>query len=88
MFAKYRSYLEEIDYLESRVNALEDILRSANIVIPQNFAPAIIDSITTAQASVEGRLLPDANEPDNDQLFREMLIILENDNGAEAGSSN
>lgn len=69
--------------MENRVAALESILRQANINVPDNFGRAIIESINTARAAVEGTLLPDADEPDNDQLFHEMLNILENGNDDE-----
>ncbi len=67
--------------------ALEGILRQANIEIPPNFASAIIDSLSTAQAAVDGTLVPDADEPDNDQLLHEMLNILENNNNSAGPSS-
>lgn len=93
MFSKYQSYLQEIDQLENRIAALETLLRDANIEVPDNFGRAVIESIGTARAAVEGTLLPDEDEPDNDQLFREMMKILENedddgDDNDGAGPSN
>ncbi len=91
LFAKYNSFLKEIDQLENRVAALESILRAADIEVPNDFGRAIIESITTARAAVEGTLELGEDEPDNDQLFREMLNNLETDKSNRsdgAGPSN
>ncbi len=68
MLTKYTAHLEEIDRLESRIEALENILRDAGIEIPDNFTGSVVQNINSARGIDD--------DVDNDLVFQEVLNIL------------
>lgn len=80
LLTKYNEYLEEIDRLEKRIEALETLLREADIEVLENFADVVVQSISSARnaADTGGELIE--VEVDNDWVFREVLSILDNEN--------
>lgn len=79
LLAKYNEYLEEIQSLENRVEALEKILNEASIEIPENLAGTVVQNITTAKMGGDMKSTFDEEAVVNDEVFQEAINSLEND---------
>eukprot|EP00171_Calliarthron_tuberculosum_P014390 IDg14390t1 len=63
-------------------------LKDADIAIPPDTAKEVCDTLAAARAAVSGELASgNISSPNNEELFEEMLRILDNDIYDEAGPS-
>lgn len=89
IFERHNENLANITALEERVGALVKLLRDADVAIPTDAASAVCDSLAVARAAVSGELQSGGtSSPDNEELFEEMLRILDKDCYDEAGPSS
>ncbi len=85
LFEKFHEQTRQIAALEERVSTLMSILDDAGISIPPNLEDNVCEKVNAARAadreaaggSAEHSAVDDS--PDDEQLFKEMLRILEGD---------